>query len=266
MSKFHVDLCLPPTDAKQLPEAIATAMAPFRVDQPGDWSEDWIWDWWHINSYEDSGDFAVRAEQDGDPRLIWEPTFPNGDLRERAPLRCDGGPRGLLDFDITRSEAVARARATWEAQQADFRRLQADHPPARPLTAFLARHEADPASYPRERAVAEHHAQPLVRALNQRSAWERYPSLDVWVLRPDSDPITKFTRDPEPEIEQTAVNALLCYALVTLDGPWIQRDRLGPFASPQPDEAAATLYAWEATAYLENLDENSVIVRLLCHG
>lgn len=97
MSKFHVDLCLPPTDPKQLPEAIATALAPFRVDQPGDWSEDWIWDWWHINSYEDSGDFAVRAEHDGDPRLIWEPTFPNLDLRERAPLRCDGGPRGLLD-------------------------------------------------------------------------------------------------------------------------------------------------------------------------
>jgi len=215
MSKFHVDLCLPPTDAEHLPEAIANA---------------------------------------------------NGDPREQARLRCDGGPRGLLDFEITRSEAVARARATWEAQQADFRRLLAGHPPARPLTAFLAEHEADPEGYPRERAVAEHHAQPLVRALNHRSARERYPNLGVWVLGPDSDPITKFTRDPEPEIAQTAINALLSYALVTLDGEWIQRDRLGQFASPQASEAAATLYARQATAYLENLDEDSVIVRLLCHG
>jgi len=126
--------------------------------------------------------------------------------------------------------------------------------------------EANSESYPRERTVAEHHTQPLVHALNHRSARERYPSLGVWTLRPDSDPIRTFTRDPEPEVEQTAVNALLSYALVTLEGQWIQHDRLGPFASPQRDKPAATHYARQATAYLENLDEDSIIVRLLCHG
>lgn len=49
----------------------------------------------------------------------------------------------------------------------------------------------------------------------------------------------------------------LSYALVTLDGEWIQRDRFGPFVSPQPDEVAATPYARQATAYLENLDGDS---------
>lgn len=54
--------------------------------------------------------------------------------------------------------------------------LVADHPPAEPLTAFLERHRADPSSYPREQVVADHHTQPLVCAVNHRSAWDRETS------------------------------------------------------------------------------------------
>lgn len=39
-----------------------------------------------------------------------------------------------------------------------------------------------------------------------------------------------------------------------------------PIATPQPEETTDTVYARQATAYLEDLDEDCVIVRLLCHG
>jgi hypothetical protein len=108
------------------------------------------------------------------------------------------------------------------------------------LTSFLAR-------YPRDRAVAEHHAQPLIQALNHRTAGERYPNLGTWALGPDTDPITAFTRDPQADFDLAAAWAVPAYALLTTDGRWLE-----------PDPSTAN-------AYLDDLDDDCVIVRLLCH-
>jgi hypothetical protein len=180
-------------------------------------------------------------------------------------MGCDGGPRGLLDFEATKAEAVAQARAQWQAEQQDFARLVADHPPAEPLTVFLERHRANPGGYPRDQAVADHHAQPLVRALNHRSAWEHYPSLGLWALGPDSDPISHFTRDPQPALDLAAAWALTATALLTLDGQWIEADRPGLFVNALPGEEPSAAYARQTTAYLDGLDDDCVVVRLLCH-
>ncbi|WP_344134344.1 hypothetical protein [Luedemannella flava] len=236
---------------------MTAAMAPFDYNLADDWNPAGAWDWWRIDAGRGYR-FAVKPEHDGDPRLI------HGD-DDPEPLHCDGGPRGLLDFDAMRQQAVDRARAEWHTQQRDFQKLVADHPAAQPLTTFLARHEADPEGYPREQAVADHHAQPLIRAVNHQTAWERYPSLGIWVLGPNSDPISQLTREPRPDIEHAAAWAVTTYALLTTDGQWIDPDQLGPFAELRDGEDADDAYARQSSAYLDNLDEDCVIVRLLCH-
>lgn len=269
MTKFHLNVCLPPTDPPRLRAALDAAMAPFDMNLSDEWNPRGEWDWWHIDAGDDSR-FAVRPAHDGDPRLIHQPTHPSGSPRDRQPLRCDGGPRGLLDFDATRAHAADRARAGAHARQRDFARLVADHPPAEPLTAFLARHRADPAGYPRARAVADHHGQPLVKALNHRSAWERYPALGLWVLGPDSDPITHLTRDPRADVELAEAWALATAALLTVDGRWIEPDRPatrvpGTGTEGPPGEEPSAVYARQTSAYLEGLDDDCVVVQLLCH-
>ncbi|MFS4095857.1 hypothetical protein [Streptomyces sp. AF1A] len=263
MSKFYLNVCLPPTSPQELRAALDAVMAPFDINFPDDeWNPNGEWDWWHIDAG-DEGGFAVGPEFDGDPRLIFGTTSSAG--RPRRPLRCDGGPRGLLDFEATKAEAVAEARARWQAEQRDFARLVADHPSAEPLSAFLARHRANPRGYPREQAVADHHAQPLVRALSHRSARERYPNLGLWVLGPESDPISCFTRDLRADLDGAASWALATTALLTLDGQWTEADRPGPFTHVLPGEEPSAAYARQTTAYLDGLHEDCIVVRMLCH-
>lgn len=264
MGKFYLNVCLPPTAPRKLRAALDAAMAPFDINLADEWNPDGEWDWWHIYTGEGSR-FAVRPEYDGDPRLIHESTYPSGQPRDRQPLLCDGGPRALLDFEATKAHAVDQARARWQAEQQDFARLLADHPPAKPLTVFLDRHRANPSGYPREQAISDHHAQPLVSALNHHSAWERYPHLGLWVLGPDSDPISHFTRDPQPDVDLAEAWALTATALLTLDGQWIEANRPGPFVNARSGEDASAAYARHTTAYLEGLDGDSIIVQLLCH-
>ena len=257
MAKFRVNVCLRPTATADVNATLAAAMAPFDINLTDDWNPVGEWDWWRV----DAGPgyrFAVIPGHEGDPRLIHGDDVPE-------PLHCDGGPRGLLDFDAMRRQAIDRAHAEWQARQRDFRKLVADHPPAQPLTAFVARHAVDTKGYPREQAVADHHAQPLVRALNHRTAWERYPSLGVWVLGPNSDPITRFAGDPQPDMDRVVAWAVTTFALLTLEGQWIEPVQLGPFAEIQDGEDADSAYSRQYSDYLDNLDEDCIIVRLLCH-
>ena len=256
MSKYRVNVCLPPSAAADVEGALAEAMAPFDMNRGDAFDPDATWDWYRVDAGRQR--FAVKPRHDGDPRLIHADPVVVGTPHE--PLRCDGGPRGLLDFDACRRAARTEAQAYWQAQQRDFERLVEDHPPAEPLTVFLARHAADPEGYPREQAVADHHAQPLIKALNHRSVFERYPSLGAWVLGPDTDPITVYSRDPEPGFELAETWAVARAALLTLEGEWTG---IKPY-SHEPDEESDT-FARRSTAYLEALDEDCVVVRLLCH-
>lgn len=197
MSHFRVTVCLPPTPPQELRAALDAAMAPFAINTPDDESNpDGQWDHWHI----DAGDecrFAYRPECDGDPRLIFGPTYPSGAPRERLPLHCDGGPRSLLDFDATREAAVACAHAEWLADQ--------------------------DSQYPRGTEL-------------------------------------------QPELGKAAAWAIATYALLTVDGQWLCVDWPESFAKPLPGESSNDAYARQATAYLEELDQDCVIVGLYCHG
>jgi hypothetical protein len=198
VSHFRVTVCLPPTPPQEVHAALDAAMAPFDINAPDDlWTPDGQWDHWHIDAGDDGRRFAYRPECDGDPRLIFEPTYPSGAPRERLPFRCDGGPRGLLDFDATREAAVAWARAYWLADQDS-----------------------------------------------------KYPS----------------ARELQPTLDEAAAWAIATYALLTVDGQWRCVDWPGSFAEPLPGESSSDAYARQATAYLEELDQDCVIVGLYCHG
>lgn len=266
MGQFYVSVCLPATPRPEVKGALAAALAPFDMNTPAGGNPDGRWDRWHIGAGESR--FASKPEYDGDPRLIRERFWPGGGIREQVLLQCDGGPRALLDLDATRSNAVADARREWVAEQRDWERLVSLNPPAHPLTVFLARHRADPEGYPREQAVADHHSQPLIRALNARRGDDPYcyPNLAIWVLGPDSDPVTYYTRDPDADLAAAAAWAVPTYALITVDGQWIDVDHPGPFATALPGEDASGAYARHATAYLDSLDGGCVIVRIRCHG
>lgn len=160
MSKFRVNVCLyPPADAydsDSVAAALTAAMAPFDMNLHEDFNPDATWDWWRIDAGEKAR-FAVKPEHDGDPRLIYgDPEY------ERETLRCDGGPRGLLDFGAPHRDTIA------------------------------------------------------------------------------------------------------CSALLTLDGEWLG---LKPYsnAAGHDSSAARDAYFEQSTAYLEKLDADCVVVRLLCH-
>jgi hypothetical protein len=267
VSQFHVSVCLPPGPPGRVQAALAAALAPFDMNRPAEGNPDGRWDWWHIGAGDDQ--FAVKPRHDGDPRLIHQPAWPGGAPRERLPLRCDGGPRALLDFEATRASAIADARDSWQAEQQDWQRLVAGHPPALPLSAFLARHHTDPQGYTREQATADHHRQPLIQALNHRPQDRypySYPNLAIWILGPNADPISYYTRDPQTDLDLAAAWAIPTFALLTTDGQWLDADQPGPLGHALPGEDRSAAYARQATAYLDALDGDCVIVRLLCHG
>ncbi|WP_152627060.1 hypothetical protein [Streptacidiphilus melanogenes] len=265
MTKYFVNVCLPPTAPEDVRAALDAAMAPFDVNNPEGGNPDGEWDWWRI----DAGDeerFMVRPKFAGDPRLVHQATHPNGKPRDRLPHRCDGGPVGLLDFAATRAAATARAEVRFRAEQHEFGRLAAHHPPAEPRIAFWRRHRADPHAYPLAQAVTDHQAQPLVRALSNPSALP-YPNLRLatHVLAPDVDPIAHFTRDLRADLRRAAAVALMAYALLTLDGQWTEAAGPGPFTDLLPEEDPATGFARQTGNYLESLDADCLVVRLLCH-
>jgi hypothetical protein len=267
VSQFYATVCLPPSPPDRVEAALAAALAPFDMNQPAAGNLNGRWDRWYISPSDDR--FAVKPGHDGDPRLIHQTTWPGGAPRLRLPLRCDGGPRALLDFEATPASAIASARHDWQAQRQDWQRLAARHPPALPLTAFLARHDADPQGYTQAQAITDHHSQPLIRALNHRPASqypESYPHLAIWVLGPDSDPISYYTRDPQADLDAAAAWAIVTYALLTTDGQWLDADHPGPFSHALPGEEPKTAYARHATAYLDELHGDCIIIRLLCHG
>jgi hypothetical protein len=105
----------------------------------------------------------------------------------------------------------------------------------------------------------------LIRQLNNRSVWERYPNLSVWVLGPDSDPISQYTRDPQAVYDSVAAWAITDTALLTLDGQWIEAGTAGQLGAALPAESQVDAYVRLSTAYLDAVDDNCIIVRLLCH-
>ncbi|MBM7442453.1 hypothetical protein [Streptomyces sp. HB132] len=246
MTKFFVTVCLPPTAPRKLPRAIAAAMAPYDANLTEGWNPVGHWDRWAIHSSPGNA-YLVMPQHDGDRRLVTASTVPRrkAALDALGPLECHGGPRGLLDFDRMRE----RAASTHDALLAAWTELTAAHPPARPLSDFAARHDAEPGRYSLADARADHLAQPLVQDVARRAV-AGDPHFDTSFLT--GDPVAYFAQEHE-EARLWAVRcAVPGFALVRLDGSWADADTDGH---------------WErANRYLDGLDPETVVLDLLCHS
>ncbi|NEC85172.1 hypothetical protein [Streptomyces sp. SID12501] len=245
MTKFHATVCLPPTAPRKVPRAVAAALAPYNMGLAEGQNPVGHWDWWAIHSSAGNA-YLVLPPYDGDGRLVTASTVPRrkANLGALGPLECYGGPRGLLDFDGMRN----RAARAYDDRLAAWTELTEIHPPARPFTDFLARHEADPENYSRGDAKEEHLLQPLIQDVAKR-AIAGDPHFGMSFLT--RDPIEYFAHDHEEARQWSARSAVPNFALVTLDGSWTDGETDGH---------------WEqADRYLEGLDAEAVVIDVLCH-
>ncbi|MEW2044833.1 hypothetical protein [Streptomyces sp. NPDC005476] len=245
MTKFFATVCLPPTAPRKVPQAIAAAMAPYNADLDDAWNPVGRWDWWAIHSGPGNA-YLVLPPYERDRRLVTAKTVPRRKARldVLGPLECYGGPRGLLDFDGMRR----RAAHSHDALAAAWNELTAMHPPARPLTDFLARHEAEPEEYSAADAREDHLAQPLVQDVAQRTV-AGDPHFDMSFLL--NDPVAYFAQDHEEARSRSVQGAVPGFALLALDGSWTDADTDGH---------------WErANRYLDGLDADTVVLDVLCH-
>lgn len=248
MTKFHATVCLPPTAPRKIPKAVAAALAPYDINLGRDHNPVGRWDWWAIRAGAGNAYLALPGH-DGDRRLVTPSTVPRrkAELAPLGPLECYGGPRGLLDFDGMRQ----RAGRSYDALLDAWNELSAVHPPARPLTDFLARHEADPEGYSAEEARKDHLAQPLVQDVAQRAvAGDPHFGMSFLV----NDPVAYFAQEHEEARLWSVRCAVPGFALLTLDGAWTDARTEGEGH-------------WErANRHLDGLDAETVVLDVLCHS
>lgn len=152
----------------------------------------------------------------------------------------------MLDLPALRAAAAAEAHERWQAWSVLTRR----YPPAESLSALLARCTAE------AEARRAHLAQPLVQEVAQRAARGDQHFGTQFLL---TDPVAHFSGAEQDYVDEAVQYADSTYALMTTDGRWVDPYRMG---DDGPDEAGYRRYR---TAYLEDLDDEAVIVSVLCH-
>ncbi|MER8182602.1 hypothetical protein [Kitasatospora sp. NPDC094015] len=253
MARDLLTVVLPPTPPGEVMAALDAAMAPFDYnfdEQPGGPAWQGKWDWWHVYGGYDGDGFRVTPEHEADPRLIFEPSMPTGTIRERTPLRWDGGPRGLLDFDAARAPVAERAaerRRAWDL-------FSAGYPPAVPFEDFIERARRDLTAYPVARAREDFLAQPLINAADAPGeACGLFPRM--------TDPLGHFRGSPEEFVQRETSRVVPTNYLLTLDGHWIDgtSDHWGSKLGRTGD------YHRFADDHLDNLAPDCLVVRMRFH-
>jgi hypothetical protein len=242
--KFYTTVFLPAVDRADVLPALEVALAPYNM-ATGDPTKG-KWDWWCLYSPAGS-EFVVRPEHDGDPRLVHNEVYPDGNPRARTSLRCDGGPKALLDLAANRAAAATAAQTRWDA----FSALIAAHPPAESLSQLVARYRDDPD--PVAAAKADHIAQPLVQEIVQRAVSQTDPQFGWFFLT--NDPIEHFGAERDAYVHRQSAQALATHAVITIDGTWL-------------DEYDET--PWPLALVIDNqitaLDDDAYILRVHCHS
>lgn len=205
------------------------------------------WDWW-LPGGRWTGYFRVRLEWVGDENLInGEPGSMTDANTDRE--RCDGGPKRMLDFQAMRDWAEVDEGAKWKA----FRAIADQHPGTKSWAWHLQRVNDDSDPMTIEQARTAYHEQPGVQALNDTD------------FRWYDDPYETFAVDLATYQANARRDAVPGWSLLTLDGQWREKGRMGWFGmSDATDESTAAYKTW-ANEYLENLDDDVIIVAVDVH-
>ncbi|GAA2809786.1 hypothetical protein RMN57_07095 [Kitasatospora sp. CM 4170] len=203
------------------------------------YNRDGKWDGYRIGGRW-SAHFLHRPEAAGDPRLITTEYGDSGEEGQAAALRCDGGPRALLDFDALREHEGREAGERHDRWTALVEGL----PAAEPWDFFLARHRADGSGYPLDRAQQDYDAQPRRRAALGSEEFGGWPG--------------EFATSREQYVAQARDAAVPGDALLRSDGTWLEPGR--------GVENGRAAYLRAANAYLDGLAGDVVVVAVHCHG
>lgn len=205
------------------------------------------WDWWVIGGRW-LGHFPVKDAHHRDQRLI---TGSPGTFGNKAGAeRVDGGPRGLLDFEALRTIKADEAAATYDK----WSTLVDGTPEAKPWSAFVAQHDADPEGFPIDRARREYGEQPRVAKARQSKDFR-------WV----NDVVEEFAPVRDLYSQRAAEQAVPGFALLDLEGRWLEPGRMGWFGMSSDTEDSRVAYYARANAYLDALADDAVIVVVDCH-
>lgn len=128
--------------------------------------------------------------------------------RKGRPVYCAGGPVRLLDLQGMRHAAGVGAGIRHQLWQQVVHGTK----PARPWTQFYARHLADPATYPQQRAEADFWDQPRVNAMRMHNA-ASYGAAHL-----DVEELEIFQAGPVAYQHYSATTAVCGDALLTPNG------------------------------------------------
>lgn len=274
MSHYRVLVTLKP--GQSLEDALAPfdenlEVEPYREYEEGEPGEQWYldddgrayrmstrnprskWDWWKVGGRWPSL-MRVSAAHDGDAAIVrgelsWGATDIDK-LRSGEPLACDGGPKRILDLELTRLTAAARKAEAFD----EFHALIKDVEQPKAWSHYLDEHKRAEQAYPIEWARRDFHEQPAVLALGESDF--RYYAADA---------VATYCRPRDVVLAEAREQAVPGYALLTCEGEWWEPGEMGPFAlSSHTDEAKAE-YFRRANAYVEALSEDAVLINVDIH-
>ncbi|MFJ5532406.1 hypothetical protein [Streptomyces sp. NPDC093261] len=314
MSHFTVTVTLPPTDPREVAEAVTRALAPFDENKESEPRREYIEhadyeqalaffiehpehkpaeldeknvaavlaEYKGVPVYEDAGDgtgpvlyyrmTTYNEQSKWDWWQIggrWADHFihrPDADLRrlvrgsrswmnEKDPHKlgyCDGGPRGLLDFEAMREEAARKAAKEFDR----WTDLTRDLPEALPWEHFTARVDAEGKdAYSIEQARKDYREQARVKAAAGDTEFRHW-----W-----EDVVAHFAAGRDALLEKARLEAVPGYALLRQDGTWDEPGRMGWFGMSEETDSSRAMFKGRTNAYLEELDPDAVIVNVDCH-
>jgi hypothetical protein len=213
-----------------------------------------MWDFWVIGGRW-RGKFHGRQGVGASALVIapvhWSEQYSDTPYDPIAPnngLRCDGGPKWLLDLESVRQQAAREAGELFDK----YLRCIDGTPHADPWSHFCYLAKLGEITW--DEARSQYHEQPRIKAIgaNEDLKWH-------------DDPITKFMSGRDEYVAQERVAAVPGYALVTLDREWMAPGRMGWWGMSSDGPGEKHAYKVEANRYLDSLPDNAVIVQLDCH-
>jgi hypothetical protein len=186
--------------------------------------------------------------------LSWEwKDTPADQIPARASY-VEGGPKFLLDLDRLRDEKEKEAAKDYD----EFHEFAKDYPKAQGWQSLVDETDAIPG---KERGAAiercrqVYRAQPLVQAMKEdpryRSSW--------------SSPIDTYSGNREDFLAKARREAVPGYALLTLDKEWAAAGEMGWFGLGSDTDDSTKEYKEFANEYLDNLDDDVILVVLDLH-
>lgn len=205
------------------------------------------WDWWVIGGRW-GGYFPYHEEH---ANLVIKPKeqFSSPELK---PGWCDGGPKFALNLDQLREDKAASARETY----AEWAKLTEGTPEALPWTTFTE-NISEGNGYSIDQAREEYKSQPRIKALEASGS-------DHWKYMTD-DPVPVFQIPEALYIERARAQAVPGWAILTLDGRWIEQGSMGWFGWNDATEASRIGYWKAANAYIESLSPETFLIAVDAH-